>query len=240
MLTREEELELARQLAEAAAALAEDDPELAERLALAAEAIERGDIAEAREAVREAAQWVGEAGERVQRHETIEATLAELQEGRERIAQASGPPPSSPYPPMGEGPGLGASPSSHVEGEGPGAGASQPSPPMGERSEVGVTGQNQPGHHEDAGTGAPYDRVYVPYRFDERGDAIDIGHEGMGDEGVPVGDVPLPAPEGGNASRPYREVYADYAAQANAALEGSYIPLGLKQYVRDYFSSLEP
>ena len=38
----------------------------------------------------------------------------------------------------------------------------------------------------------------------------------------------------------YREVYADYAAQAGAALEGSYIPLGLKQYVRDYFSSLEP
>jgi hypothetical protein len=39
---------------------------------------------------------------------------------------------------------------------------------------------------------------------------------------------------------PYREVYAEYAEQAGAALEGSYIPLGLKQYVREYFSSLEP
>ena len=98
--------------------------------------------------------------------------------------------------------------------------------------------QVQPGHHEDAGTGAPYDEVYVPYRFGEEGAGVDVGREGG--EGAPVGGVPLPAPEGGGASVPYREVYADYATQAGAALEGSYIPLGLKQYVRDYFSSLEP
>ena len=98
--------------------------------------------------------------------------------------------------------------------------------------------QTQPGHHEDAGSGAPYDEVYVPYRFDEEGAGVDVGREDSGDEGVPVGDAPLPAPEGGRAGVPYREVYADYAAQAGAALEGSYIPLGLKQYVRDYFSSL--
>ena len=101
--------------------------------------------------------------------------------------------------------------------------------------------QTQPGHSEDAGTGAPYDEVYVPYRFGEdEGVGMDVGREGAGDEGVPVGDVPLPAPQGGRASVPYREVYAEYAAQAGVALEGSYIPLGMKQYVRDYFSSLEP
>lgn len=100
--------------------------------------------------------------------------------------------------------------------------------------------QTQPGHHEDAGTGASYDEVYVPDRFDEEGIGVDVGGEGTGDEGVPVGGVPLPVPEEGRASVSYREVYADYAAQAGAALEGSYIPLGLKQYVRDYFSSLEP
>lgn len=89
-LTREEELELARELAEAAEALAESDPNLAEQLAQAAEAIERGDIAEARDAIQEAAQRMGEAGERVQRQEVVESTLAQLQEGREQIAQAGG------------------------------------------------------------------------------------------------------------------------------------------------------
>ena len=67
---------------------------------------------------------------------------------------------------------------------------------------------------------------------------MEVGREGGA--GVPVGDAGLPAPEGGRASVPYREVYADYADQASAALERSYIPLGMKQYVRDYFSSLQP
>jgi hypothetical protein len=87
-LTREEELELAQQLAEAAAALAEADPELAEQLAQAAEAIQAGDIAQAREALKASAQQMGEAGEQVERQEAVEGALAELQEGREQIARA--------------------------------------------------------------------------------------------------------------------------------------------------------
>jgi len=78
----------------------------------------------------------------------------------------------------------------------------------------------------------------VPERFEGEGPGVDVGREG--DEGAPVGGVPLPAPEGGRANVPYADVYAEYADQAGAALEGSYIPLGLKHYVRDYFSSLEP
>jgi hypothetical protein len=89
-LTREEELELARELAEAAEELAEVDPGLAEQLAEAAEAIETGDISEAREAIRAAAGQMGEAGERVEREEAVEGALAELQEGREEIAEAGG------------------------------------------------------------------------------------------------------------------------------------------------------
>lgn len=210
-LTREEELELARELVEAAEALAESDPTLAERLAQAAETIEQGDIAQAREAIRRVAQQMAASGQRVQRQEAVEGALAELQEGREQIAQASGTRP----------------------------GAGQRSGQSGASGQQAGSGrQTRPGHNEDAGTGAPYDEVYVPYRLDEEGAGVDVGREG--DEGVAVGDAPLPAPQGGRAAVPYRQVYADYATQAGAALEGGYIPLGLKQYVRDYFSSLEP
>jgi hypothetical protein len=87
-LTREEELELARELAEAAESLAEGDPRLAQQLAQAAEAIERGDVSGARAAIRDAARRMGEAGQRVERQEAVEGTLAELQEGREQIARA--------------------------------------------------------------------------------------------------------------------------------------------------------
>ena len=115
-------------------------------------------------------------------------------------------------------------------------GGQQGGQPGGQQAASGQ--QTQPGHHEDAGSGAPYDDVYVLYRLGEEGEGVEVGREGGA--GLPVGDAGLPAPEGGRASVPYREVYVDYAAQAGAALEGSYIPLGLKQYVRDYFSSLQP
>jgi len=89
-LTREEELELARALAQAAAALRESDPALAQQFDAAAAAIEQGDMAQAREAIRQAAGELGQAGQRVERQQTVEQTLAVLQQGREQVAQAGG------------------------------------------------------------------------------------------------------------------------------------------------------
>lgn len=216
-LTPEQELELARQLAEAAEALAEADPELAEQLAQAAESLDAGDIEGAREALRAAAQEMGEAGARVERQETVEEALTELQEGREAIAEASGTMPGgAPRPGGAQGRAGGQS-----GGQQPGSGQ-----------------QTRPGHNEDSGSGKPYDDEYDPERIGEEGEGVDIGREGEG--GVTVGDVSIPSPEGGRSNVPYREVYGDYADEAGAALERSYIPLGMKQYVRDYFSSLEP
>ena len=44
----------------------------------------------------------------------------------------------------------------------------------------------------------------------------------------------------GAVTVPYAEVYASYAAAAAEAMEREYVPLGLKDYVRDYFAALEP
>ena len=231
-LTREEELDLARQLAEAAQVLAGADPDLARQLDEAARALERGDIRDAQEAIQRAAQRLAEAGARVQRQEAVEQTLAALQEGREEIAQAAG--------------GQGAQGARAQRGEGQGtqgAGAQGGQGAGAQNAEGRSTGgeeagqQTSPGHHEDAGTGAPYDEVFVPYRLEGEGAEVELGREGEG--GLPQDRRPLPAAPG-RATIPYREVYADYAAQAHAALEGSYIPLGMKQYVRDYFAALEP
>jgi hypothetical protein len=45
---------------------------------------------------------------------------------------------------------------------------------------------------------------------------------------------------GGTSSVPYNQVFADYSAEANAALESGYVPLGVRDVVRDYFTSIEP
>jgi hypothetical protein len=39
---------------------------------------------------------------------------------------------------------------------------------------------------------------------------------------------------------PYTEVFAQYRDSAYQALEREQIPLSMKDYIRDYFSSLEP
>jgi hypothetical protein len=39
---------------------------------------------------------------------------------------------------------------------------------------------------------------------------------------------------------PYADVYGNYRDAANQALDEGYIPLGMRGFIRDYFSSLEP
>jgi hypothetical protein len=39
---------------------------------------------------------------------------------------------------------------------------------------------------------------------------------------------------------PYQDVYSDFYQYANTSLDRSYVPLSVKDYVRDYFSSLDP
>ena len=39
---------------------------------------------------------------------------------------------------------------------------------------------------------------------------------------------------------PYDQVYGDYRDAAYEALADDYVPLGYREFIRDYFSSLEP
>jgi hypothetical protein len=50
---------------------------------------------------------------------------------------------------------------------------------------------------------------------------------------------PQPGAEGA-ALVPYADVWASYAAAAAETMEREYVPVGLKEYVRDYFTLLEP
>jgi hypothetical protein len=52
-------------------------------------------------------------------------------------------------------------------------------------------------------------------------------------------DEPLPGAQG-DALVPYHEVYYEYLDAASQAMDQAAIPAGLRDYVRDYFSQLEP
>ena len=214
-LTRAEELELGEQLAQAADALQATNPELAQQFEEIADAIQQGNTDAAREGLQAAAEQLAAEGVESAQQAVIEDALSAVQQGREAIGAEAGLPASAeadPSSPAGAGPPFSA-------------GAGVPTAP-------------QPGHSEDAGTGAPYDELTVPERLGDEGEGVELPRED--DDGVPVGTSPGGPPTGEQARVSYREIYGDYAAEAGVALERDYVPLGMKQYVRDYFSALEP
>lgn len=234
--------ELALDLAAAAADLQAVDSELAAQLARAAQALREGDTAAAQQALREAA---GTLSERQLEHSQAQAAAQlaasaadQLSQGGQSVAQAGG---------------------SSQGGQGQAGGQGQGQGQSGQAQ--GQPGQGQPGQGQDSGTdagsgqgspsGAPgpggghVEEVYVPEPAelsDEDGIDVQLPAECQANPercGALISESTAPLTEE-QSLVPYNQVFGQYRSAAFEALEGEYIPLGLKGLVRDYFSSLEP
>jgi len=133
---------------------------------------------------------------------------------------------------QGQGPGQG-----QTAGSGGGAQADT-LPPAQRTGQAGrPQGAGDPGQVGDIG-----DQVYVPWeRRPGSGEEITIPGQdtGQGETEVRERTDPL----GGTTRQalvPYQEVYQTYLDAATQAMEQSYIPPALRDYVRAYFSELEP
>lgn len=238
-LSSQEQDRLAERLEAMATTVEATDPELAQAMRDAASALEQGDGAAAQEALQRAAALIEQAGEKIAAQEATEQALGQVQEGRREIAQTGqgdGPGekgettarPGTGEPPEGQGKGQAGS--GHGEGDEEQGGQDMPADPG------GPIDPNQPGQ----GGEREYDPIYAPERLGD-GEGPGVRVPGQGDDnGPPTGQVEGNPPDEGQAQVPYDQVYADYEAQAASALENSYIPRGMKDYIRAYFSSLEP
>lgn len=85
------------------------------------------------------------------------------------------------------------------------------------------------------------DTVYAPRQQGEPGDPdfLPGRQTGQGQETIRENQQLQPGAPGA-ATVPYTEVYPSYAAAAASAIERDYVPAGLRDYVREYFSRLEP
>lgn len=116
-------------------------------------------------------------------------------------------------------------------GDNPGDAGGQP----GSSQPGGQTAQNNNPDGEGQGQ---FDPVYAPQRIGGQGDEqIQLDPNASSD---PIAEGNFSENPSGDASVPYNQVFSDYSNAANQALESDYIPLGLRDVVRDYFSSLEP
>lgn len=250
-LTEEELAQLAQDLAETAAALQDVDSELSQQLAEAAQALQSGDVAAAQQALREASGTLQQRAQEGAASAQAADAAGQLNEGRQEVAQAGGEGQS------GQGQqGEGQQGQSGEQGQGQGQGQGQNGQGQGENSGSGDgqgQGQNSGGAQTDqgVGTGGPgpggghAENVFVP-------DLVDLSGEAGVDIELPAECIANPANCGGLLSEtptefteqgstvPYTQVFGDYRNAAYEALSDDHIPLGMKGYVRDYFSSLEP
>jgi hypothetical protein len=231
-LNENELSELARDLAETSANLQDIDPELAANLQRSAQALQAGDQNGGQEALDEAASILEQrAGEQALSSQAGQ-TADRMEESRQQIAQAGQndqQTQDSDQPTANSG-------SSSDSGQGEGQGSGQ--------ALLGINGESR-GLGGPGPGGGHVDQVFVPNLADISdidGVNIELPAECSSNPdncGSLVGEAPsqFSAEE---SLVPYSQVYGDYRDTAYETLDSEYIPLNMRSYIRDYFSSLEP
>ena len=125
------------------------------------------------------------------------------------------------------------------EGEGQGQGQGQPGQPGEGQGGNGQGQGDQPGG-SGAGSGSNprSDSIYDPAFADSRQERIESGVPFEPEEALQ--NPQLEDAQQNDAQVDYSQVYARYQEQAVQNTQNSYIPIGLKDLVKDYFSSIQP
>lgn len=244
-LSPQEQQDLAADLSAAAESLQGVDDQLAQQLAEAANALQNGDVAAAQEALRDAAGTLQQRAQENAASQQAQSAAGQLAEGRQEVAQAGQ---------TGEGQGqpgqetAQGSQTGQGEGQGDGTGQGQ-GQGSGEGQGQGLgpgTGSNQGEGSGGPGPGGGHaENVFVPEFRDlsgEQGVDVELPAECVANPancGALLSETPTQFRAQGSTV-PYAQVFGDYRNAASEALAGDYIPLGMKGYIRDYFSSLEP
>lgn len=230
-------------------AQAAGNSELAETLNQAAEAVaqaanqggQNGTAAAAQAALQQAAGALAEAGQQQAGQDAVEQALANIQEARAQLAQAGNQAGAGPGQQPGQGQGAGAQ-AKPGQGTGGGSGREDPGPGAeGLTAEQGTSNQMSTANGPNQGQTREYESLYAPLHLGGEGGPIVKPEEQGATGGLPIGDAPVdPNQDPGQALVPYDQVYGQYADAASQALDESYIPLGMKGYIRQYFGALEP
>lgn len=192
-------------------------------------------------AVEQAAAAVDSALTRAQREQALqqalEQALAQLQRSRETVASAAqrGPAATERADAGQSGQSQGQAPGQGQTGGGGGTSARQLPPSARSGQADDPTG---PAREPAVGE---LDEIYAPRIEGSAGD-VDALSGIPTDEGESqIRRERQPLPGGTGAARvPYTEVFPAYREAASAAMEREYVPPGLRDYVKEYFSRLDP
>ncbi len=250
---RETRENLANALRQAAQAAAQSgSTSLAESLDQAAGAVEQpaeedANSAATQEALQQAAEALAEAEQQLANQDALERALGNIQEARQQLAESAGQAEGGQGQQAEQGqerrrPGQGQGPGDFPGEEGGGAGRADPGQGAdGLFADEAAPDELPTGNGPSQGRLDSYEAEYPSIHWGGDGGPI-VNPAPQGAEGgLPVGTGPVdPNQEENPTLVPYNQVYGRYADAAGEALNDTYIPLGMKDFVRNYFGALEP
>lgn len=243
----EAQAQTAEALAQAANAVAQTNPELAKTLAEASQALQNGNTQAAQNALNQAADQVTQMSDTqnaAQAQQAAAQALANIQQARAQMAGQTGPGANQGAgQAQTNGQGTGQAQGTTNQGQGGGSGQGEAGPGADGLYSVNGAGTTKSDNNRpDQNRLEDYNAVYAPQHIGgEGGDFVTPDQQANDGGGTEIGQsAPNPNRDPGQATVPYTEVYQQYAEQAGMALDSDYIPLGMKDYVRQYFGALEP
>jgi len=237
-LSPSEQEALAKSLSQLAAQAAQaGDQNLAQDLANLAQSLQAGESTgkpggNATRNIQAVMQAIAQTEKSLAAQRSLRQALAQLQSSRQAIAQAGRNASRSQNPSQGQGAGQ----SQGAPAGGGGTRADTLPPATGSGIAVPPRGQAQTVAAEKLNS-----QVYVPVeKIQGNAELFIEGQDtGQGETQVSQQKDSLPGASG-QVLVPYHQVYYTYLNTANQAMERSLIPAALKDYVRQYFSQLQP
>ena len=251
-LNSDESERIARQLDQAARRTQGSDETLSRQLRDAAQNLRTGNMDDARDNLAKAAQSLQKTAQNSRDNNQLSSARQSAENARQAISQAANDQRNSAQQPQAAQSGQSGSsaqqrPQAGQTGQSdqPGAEAAGQSQAQGgeKAGSVGADGPgdySQPsagaaGHNEDSGSS---DSVYAPGRLTTTGKQVILQQDKGKNAPNPNGQRST-APDG-ESSVPYQQVLPDYSQAADDALQNGSVPADRRDYVRDYFSTLDP
>jgi hypothetical protein len=255
-----ERARMARSMRQAGQRANRANPALGQGLQQAGNAMEQGNVGEAQDGLNQAAGALEQASGQLRASSERERAMAQMQQSRGQISRASQQGQQA----------RGQQGQQGQQGQGQQGQGQQGQQGQGQQGQgQGQQGQGQQGQGGQEGEGQGQGQGQGGSQNSEQGDGSEPGGSGAGTGSNPSSDaiydpafaasrqerlnpddqfqpeeaIENPNPEDAlqnDAQVSYRQVHARYQEQAVQSLQNNYIPIGLKDLVKDYFTSLSP
>jgi hypothetical protein len=237
-LSEEELQRAANQLDQLARSVQNSDPELAQRLREAAQNMREGNTQAAQQQLDQAAQSLERAQQSSEASQALDNAQARAEAARKAIAQQASQAQSqgrNQTSTNAQGGAQGRQPGQQGQAQSAGEGEAGNQSATGSMSSMGSGSTSESRKSDDFGSD---NTVYAPRRIGSDGRPVvlpDAQSQAAPDPSGRASTAP-----GGGSSVPYEQVYGDYSRAADEALQSGQVPPEMRDYVRDYFSSLDP